>query len=249
MDETGTELMGQATIGQEQYPFCSMPVSHNTVPLTEEQLEHLNIGSLSGRNLTLQYIDASGKTLREQTMPWMFINALALEDVTQSDDLLSRIKSLSTMLKETTSDGVSVGGDFLTLGIALATQMNISVPGITMTLAPTKDPTTFRGLISVGLNNIENDNVSGIDADGDRGSDLDFMPGLETIKNVKSKGVGQTFSDSTKAVDYARRLLEENAAPPWGTGGPTTPSRDGWRWKSPSTLKIRNGTSPSSPAA
>ena len=208
VDETGTVLSRQ-TATENAYPFCSMPVSHVTVPLDETQLQNLNVASLGTRTLKLQYI-SDGILVKDENMPWLFTNALALENVTQSQNLRESVEAMARLLATTNSDGVSVGNDFSTLGIALATQMNISVPLVTMKLSPTKDPTTFRGLIAVGLNNFEDDNVSGVDADGGRGSDLDATPGLDALKGVYNQGVGGYLTSLGNQLDMAAQILDGN---------------------------------------
>ena len=210
VDDKGTAAIGQ-TVQEGRYPFCSMPVVHHTMRLDESQLKALSIGSMSGRGFRLEYIDADGTVMKQEEMPWTFVNALALGKATESDDLFQSIKQLNSLISANSSNGISVGSDFLTKGMALVTQSGITIPGITLKLAPTADPTVFRAMVAIGLNNMEGDNVSGVDADGARGSDLDAVPGLEAIKGAYSQGVGGYAKSATQQLKDAADLLDSNS--------------------------------------
>ena len=46
---------------------------------------------------------------------------------------------------------------------------------LTMKIVPTADPTVFRGIFLAGINNMIDDNVTGIDPDTSQKDDLDYM--------------------------------------------------------------------------
>lgn len=186
--------------------------------LDAAQLKALGIDSMEGRGLTLEYIGQGGTVIKKEAMPWMFINALALENALTSGGLLDSVKGLTELIKQNQSGGMSADQSFLTAGITLVTESGISLPGISMTLAPTADPTTFRALMSIGLNNMEGDNVSGVEANGDRGYDLDATPGLEDIKDAYHKGgVGNYITSAADQIENASRILRNNRRQGSGT--------------------------------
>lgn len=216
VDDKGTAAIGQ-TVQADRYPFFSMPVVHHTMRLDEDQLDALSIGSMAGRGMQLEYIDTDGTVRKKEEMPWTFVNALALGKTTESDDLYQSIKQLNSLINSNTSGGISVGSDFLTKGMALVTQSGISIPGISLTLAPTADPTVFRAMVSIGLNNMEGDNVSGVDADGERGSDLDAMPDMDAIKSILGDGPSKYADSAGKMAEDASRILKNNMRQGSGT--------------------------------
>lgn len=233
VDETGWPLSGTQMAPEGKYPFCSMPVSHITVPLDKEQLDNLGVATMESRKLKLRYLKNDMRA-KEETTTWQLFNATAIEDAVGSEDLLDKISSLGDMLGGMNANGVSAGNDFLTVGITMATQMGgISIPGVSMTLAPTSDPTRFRGLVTVGLNNIEGDNVSRVEADSGRGSDLDAAPGLEDLKGVYNKGLQGHLDDMGNGfTDAAERLDKDLKTPGAGISvdgdGNTMYALQGW---------------------
>lgn len=188
IDDRGNGLTGQV-YDNDRYPFTSIPVSKVTVPMNKTQLDHLGLKDLQGRGIKLQYADHNNAVMKEETMPWSFINALNLEKATDSDSLEQMMSNLMKIASSPNSNGIEGSfSDFVGVGITLATKSGIDLPFLKMQLAPTGDPTVFRGLVYIGLNNIEGDNVSGVAADTSRGYDVDYFPGLEEIKGLYSQG-------------------------------------------------------------
>ena len=188
IDDRGNGLTGQV-YDNDRYPFTSIPVSKVTVPMNKAQLDHLGLKDLQGRGIKLQYADHNNAVMKEETMPWSFMNALNLEKATDSDSLEQMMSNLMKIASSPNSNGIEGSfSDFVGVGITLATKSGIDLPFLKMQLAPTGDPTVFRGLVYIGLNNIEGDNVSGVAADTSRGYDVDYFPGLEEIKGLYSQG-------------------------------------------------------------
>ncbi len=215
IDGTGRTLTGQQQSPGEFYPFCSMPVSHSTVKLDKAQMKSLGMADYTVRTVSLQYQE-NDTTVKNENMRWQLIN-ISLGSAIGSKDLMERMKNLTAMIASTSSDGVTtLKNDFLAAGISLVTATGIKLPFLKLQLHPTQDPTVFRGLAYLGLNNFEGDNVSGVDADTSRGYDLDYFPGYETIKNLYKQGAsyGGTMGNQ---VAYAGKMLAANIRQMSGT--------------------------------
>ena len=72
-------------------------------------------------------------------------------------------------------------------------------------------------MVSIGVNNMEGDNVSGVDADGERGSDLDAMPDMDAIKSILGDGPSKYADSAGKMVEDASRILKNNMRQGSGT--------------------------------
>ena len=191
--------------------------------MNKTQLDHLGLDDLQGRGIKLRYVDHNNTTMKEETMPWSFMNALNLEKATDSDSLEQLLDNMAQITQSAGSDGIEGSvNDFVALGITLATKSGIDLPILKMQLAPTGDPTVFRGLVYIGLNNIENDNVTGIAADTSRGYDVDYFPGFEQIKGLYNQGTeyGKTMGNQLKS---AGNTLKNNI----NQGSGTSKTKDG----------------------
>ena len=170
----------------DRYPFASMPITTVTVPMNKTQLDHLGILDFQGRGIQFHYTGKDGGEVKQETMSWAFFNALNLEQATHSKNLPELLGILSRISSDADTSGFKAfGNDFISAGITLATQVGIDTPILQMKLAPTGDPTVFHGMVYIGLNNMQDDNISGVDADSSRGYDVDYFPGFEQIKGLK----------------------------------------------------------------
>ncbi|MBE5056856.1 S-layer homology domain-containing protein [Pseudoflavonifractor sp. DSM 107456] len=216
-DSRDNKLTEQEIVN-DRYPFASMPVTTVLTPMDQKQVEYLKIEDLRGRGIQLHYVGADGKEPKSETMSWSFFNALKLEKATGSAALPEELKSLANI--SSAADGSmfqSLVNDFIGAGITLATQVGLDLPFLQLKLVPTEDPTVFRGIVYVGLNNIQGDNVTGIDADTTaRDYDLDPTPGLEQIKGLYRQGLayGKTMANQVK---MAAKILEANIKQGGGT--------------------------------
>lgn len=208
-DEAGVALIEQ-TSETEIYSFCSMPVLHNRVIIDKKQLETLNIGHLQTRGIVLNYKDSNGQIVKKQEMAFRLINALNLEKATESKEVSDQVSNMYRMIQGTESTGIEGGDDFLQSGIKFATATGLKLPVLSMTLTPTENPTVYRGLIELGLNNMENDNVTGIDADSDRISDLDANPGYSDLQKMFRMGKDGYLADQKSRIENAKKLLKNN---------------------------------------
>lgn len=214
VDSTGITLTGQELAG-DYYPFCSMPVSHNTVRLDKAQMEAIGLGDNGVRALSLRYLE-NGTAVKKETMRWQLIH-INVKSALGSKDLLDRLDALGEIISGTGSDGVTtLKNDFLALGISLATATGIDLPILKLQLAPTADPTVFKGLVYIGLNNFEGDNVSGVAADSGRGYDADYFPGLEQIKGLYKQKAAYGGTMGTQLA-YAGQMLASNVRQGSGT--------------------------------
>ncbi len=221
VDGLGTQLKEQ-TSEDSVYPFLSMPVSKANVKLNKKQFENLGMKSNSARRLSVEYVEtsteSSGETVKKvakkETMRWQIIN-LDAESVVGSRNLKDQLKHLMNL--DNSSEGTTnIVNDFLGMGIKLATKVNIDTPLLRLKLAPTSDPAVFKGLLYMGLNNFENDNVSHMGGDSSRGSDIDYFPGFADMKGFKND-----FTKHAKTllnqVGTAANILKKNIKQGSGT--------------------------------
>lgn len=235
VDSVGITLQGQQ-VDNVSYPFCSMPVTHSTVHLDQSQLNHLGLKDLSIRTITLQYIDGAGTTAKQEKMRWQLLNALNMDKASESGELVDAMDALLDIME--TEGGMSgIGSGFLNLGLQLATSASIDSDFLTLQLAPTQDPTVFRGLVYVGAG-FGTDGVSGADGPGnlietmeveDESSyDLNYMPGLSDVISVIGDGLvgyGQAASDEvTQAKNARQQLLNSGQRTPVAPGANGQPS-------------------------
>ena len=82
---------------------------------------------------------------------------------------------------------------------------------LTMKIVPTADPTVFRGIFLAGINNMIDDNVTGIDPDTSQKDDLDYMPGFADLKNIASMGASGWATDAKNRTENAQKLLKNHA--------------------------------------
>lgn len=218
-DANGCVLENQ-TVDNAAYPFCSMPVSYSTVPLNQSQLDTLSMPDMSIRPIALSYLDADGRTIKQESMTWQLLNALNMPKAGESQSLLDSINSLRSTIANCGSDGLTLSNDFLAVGLNAATSVGVSTDFLTLQLTPTEDPTVFRGLVYVGLAT-DGEEVSGAGGyEGnllttmqpeDEGSyELEYTPGLSDIKEMAASGLtayGQTQKDM---LTSARNLLKSN---------------------------------------
>ena len=80
-----------------------------------------------------------------------------------------------------------------------------------MKIVPTADPTVFRGIFLAGINNMIDDNVTGIDPDTSQKDDLDYMPGFADLKNIASMGASGWATDAKNRTENAQKLLKNHA--------------------------------------
>lgn len=120
-----------------------------------------------------------------------------------------------TALKSTSNgEGrIDVANALVSTGIALATTYNIGtdMDMLTMKIVPTADPTVFRGIFLAGINNMIDDNVTGIDPDTSQKDDLDYMPGFADLKNIASMGAPGWATDAKNRTENAQKLLKNHA--------------------------------------
>ena len=218
VDGAGIVLTGQEQAAGSYYPFCSMPVSHSTVHLNKAQMDHLSMGDRTIRTVTLNYLDRDGTAVKKETMRWQMMNALNMPKAGESGDLMDSMDALRDIMQ--TEGGMSnVGSDFLVMGLKLATSAKIESDFLTLRLAPTQDPTVFRGLVYVGLGT-DGEGVSGaggyegnlldtMDPD-DSSYELNYMPGLGDVKDMISSGLSSYGQTQKRMLTSAKNLLKNN---------------------------------------
>lgn len=158
------------------YPFTTMPVTIHSWQLNKDTMSGW-LDTLEGAGLNMVYTDSQGQQVKREDPGFRIINMLGAGDAADEDTMLRLMRE--TALKSTSNgEGrIDVANALVSTGIALATTYNIGtdMDMLTMKIVPTADPTVFRGIFLAGINNMIDDNVTGIDPDTSQKDDLDYM--------------------------------------------------------------------------
>ena len=167
-DNFGVRATGQ-TIKTAVYPFSSMVITENTLLLDSDMKSWLK--PMMTNSMVLRYTGADGNLYRSEPQSFKITNMLGVaapNDPAAKDNLTLLLKSISSNMlsaKPNGANGISGAGDAL-LGVgfaAIAGGGGIGGDGDSMfqlTLAPTADPTVFRGLIRVAVGGLDMNDVS-----------------------------------------------------------------------------------------
>lgn len=194
------------------YPFTTMPVTIHSWQLNKDTMGGW-LDTLEGAGLNMVYTDSQGQQVKREDPGFRIINMLGAGDAADEDTMLRLMRE--TALKSTSNgEGrIDVANALVSTGIALATTYNIGtdMDMLTMKIVPTADPTVFRGIFLAGINNMIDDNVTGIDPDTSQKDDLDYMPGFADLKNIASMGASGWATDAKNRTENAQKLLKNHA--------------------------------------
>lgn len=194
------------------YPFTTMPVTIHSWQLNKDTMSGW-LDTLEGAGLNMVYTDSQGQQVKREDPGFRIINMLGAGDAADEDTMLRLMRE--TALKSTSNgEGrIDVANALVSTGIALATTYNIGtdMDMLTMKIVPTADPTVFRGIFLAGINNMIDDNVTGIDPDTSQKDDLDYMPGFADLKNIASMGAPGWATDAKNRTENAQKLLKNHA--------------------------------------
>ena len=194
------------------YPFTTMPVTIHSWQLNKDTMNGW-LDTLEGAGLNMVYTDSQGQQVKREDPGFRIINMLGAGDAADEDTMLRLMRE--TALKSTSNgEGrIDVANALVSTGIALATTYNIGtdMDMLTMKIVPTADPTVFRGIFLAGINNMIDDNVTGIDPDTSQKDDLDYMPGFADLKNIASMGASGWATDAKNRTENAQKLLKNHA--------------------------------------
>lgn len=194
------------------YPFTTMPVTIHSWQLNKDTMSGW-LDTLEGAGLNMVYTDSQGQQVKREDPGFRVINMLGDGDAADEDTMLRLMRE--TALKSTSNgEGrIDVANALVSTGIALATTYNIGtdMDMLTMKIVPTADPTVFRGIFLAGINNMIDDNVTGIDPDTSQKDDLDYMPGFADLKNIASMGASGWATDAKNRTENAQKLLKNHA--------------------------------------
>lgn len=194
------------------YPFTTMPVTIHSWQLNKDTMSGW-LDTLEGAGLNMVYTDSQGQQVKREDPGFRIINMLGAGDAADEDTMLRLMRE--TALKSTSNgEGrIDVANALVSTGIALATTYNIGTDMnmLTMKIVPTADPTVFRGIFLAGINNMIDDNVTGIDPDTSQKDDLDYMPGFADLKNIASMGASGWATDAKNRTENAQKLLKNHA--------------------------------------
>lgn len=194
------------------YPFTTMPVTIHGWQLNKDTMSGW-LDTLEGAGLNMVYTDSQGQQVKREDPGFRIINMLGAGDAADEDTMLRLMRE--TALKSTSNgEGrIDVANALVSTGIALATTYNIGtdMDMLTMKIVPTADPTVFRGIFLAGINNMIDDNVTGIDPDTSQKDDLDYMPGFADLKNIASMGASGWATDAKNRTENAQKLLKNHA--------------------------------------
>ena len=194
------------------YPFTTMPVTIHSWQLNKDTMSGW-LDTLEGAGLNMVYTDSQGQQVKREDPGFRIINMLGAGDAADEDTMLRLMRE--TALKSTSNgEGrIDVANALVSTSIALATTYNIGtdMDMLTMKIVPTADPTVFRGIFLAGINNMIDDNVTGIDPDTSQKDDLDYMPGFADLKNIASMGASGWATDAKNRTENAQKLLKNHA--------------------------------------
>lgn len=194
------------------YPFTTMPVTIHSWQLNKDTMSGW-LDTLEGAGLNMVYTDSQGQQVKREDPGFRIINMLGAGDAADEDNMLRLMRE--TALKSTSNgEGrIDVANALVSTGIALATTYNIGtdMDMLTMKIVPTADPTVFRGIFLAGINNMIDDNVTGIEPDTSQKDDLDYMPGFADLKNIASMGASGWATDAKNRTENAQKLLKNHA--------------------------------------
>ncbi len=194
------------------YSFTTMPVTIHSWQLNKDTMSGW-LDTLEGAGLNMVYTDSQGQQVKREDPGFRIINMLGAGDAADEDTMLRLMRE--TALKSTSNgEGrIDVANALVSTGIALATTYNIGtdMDMLTMKIVPTADPTVFRGIFLAGINNMIDDNVTGIDPDTSQKDDLDYMPGFADLKNIASMGASGWATDAKNRTENAQKLLKNHA--------------------------------------
>lgn len=194
------------------YPFTTMPVTIHSWQLNKDTMSGW-LDTLEGAGLNMVYTDSQGQQVKREDPGFRIINMLGAGDAADEDTMLRLMRE--TALKSTSNgEGrIDVANALVSTGIALATTYNIGtdMDMLTMKIVPTADPTVFRGIFLAGINNMIDDNVTGIEPDTSQKDDLDYMPGFADLKNIASMGASGWATDAKNRTENAQKLLKNHA--------------------------------------
>lgn len=194
------------------YPFTTMPVTIHSWQLNKDTMSGW-LDTLEGAGLNMVYTDSQGQQVKREDPGFRIINMLGAGDAADEDTMLRLMRE--TALKSTSNgEGrIDVANALVSTGIALATTYNIGtdMDMLTIKIVPTADPTVFRGIFLAGINNMIDDNVTGIDPDTSQKDDLDYMPGFADLKNIASMGASGWATDAKNRTENAQKLLKNHA--------------------------------------
>ena len=194
------------------YPFTTVPVTIHSWQLNKDTMSGW-LDTLEGAGLNMVYTDSQGQQVKREDPGFRIINMLGAGDAADEDNMLRLMRE--TALKSTSNgEGrIDVANALVSTSIALATTYNIGtdMDMLTMKIVPTADPTVFRGIFLAGINNMIDDNVTGIDPDTSQKDDLDYMPGFADLKNIASMGASGWATDAENRTENAQKLLKNHA--------------------------------------
>lgn len=191
------------------YPFLPYPVVKNVMHLDQAAMDELNITAYESMGVNLKYKSGENDVPRQESGIFRIVNMLDTEKVSDSEALTI---ALTEMMKAgtITGEGQKFGDSLIAGGIMLMSAVDTKVGSPSLRLSPTEDPTVFKGFISLGLGNIEEDNTSGFDTSvEDRNQDVDYLPGLSDIKNMYDSGLGGYAKESKNLLKYAGAFIKE----------------------------------------
>jgi len=209
VDSFGIPLSGQSSTAF-RYPFSTITIVENQVLLNNNTLTQWGLSlPTMAKTLELKYTDGVTVTKNEQTS--LRIVNMSDYDPTEGPELLDKLSNMRMLMSANQSGGLGVGGGLIELGLSFSSAANVDVGVFKLVLAPTADPTVYHGLLSLGIDNMNNDNVSKLRAnDEEITSDLDYMPGLAELNAFRKGQLFEHMDQKFNEVKYAASLLKAN---------------------------------------
>jgi S-layer homology domain. len=209
VDSFGIPLAGQSSTAF-RYPFSTITMVENQVLLNNNTLTQWGLSlPTMAKTLELKYTDGATVTKNEQTS--LRIVNMSDYDPTEGPELLDKLSNMRTLMSGNEFGGLGLGGGLIELGLSFSSAANVDVGVFKLVLAPTADPTVYHGLLSLGIDNMNNDNVSKLRTNEEEiTSDLDYMPGLAELNALRKGQLFEHMDQKFNEVKYAASLLKAN---------------------------------------
>lgn len=195
-DQYGTVLPNQSS-HTYSYPFSSMLVTEHTFQFDQAFLGEW-MEPKTSRGLSASIINGEGVLCKQQSLPWRIVNMLGVEDVTESENLVFALQAAGGA-SAANANALNLNDSFIGKGLQFLQGNGIESELFSMVVRPTIDPAVFRGLIMLNLGNMANDNATGVYADDNINSDLDYTPSAMDMQKMLK---GSYLDSQQKKYDY-----------------------------------------------
>jgi hypothetical protein len=197
-DQYGTVPLGQ-TSKTFRYPFSSIRVTEHALEVNRDIVQGW-LGSGESRGMKLFLTDGEGRQYKQLTLPFKIINMFGMPSARNSNSLPTLLGSLKGYsAANARAITMSVSDSFINAGLQFISGRGVENQMFTMVIRPTADPTVFKALIMLNIGNMSNDNATGVYADDNINSDIDYLPSISAAQQMAK---GKYISEQMDKYNY-----------------------------------------------